>query len=77
MTNYSKTGFGEYAYDELTLRAKLFSFLVTFLFVVNLHLMVITIHAYNEVKSPVSGTSLETRFTVLVLIYTCNTCNIN
>lgn len=76
MTNYSKTGFGEHADNELTLRAKLFSFLVTLLFVVNLHLMAITNYAYNEVKSYVPGTSLGTCFTVLVLIIN-NTLNIN
>lgn len=76
MTYYSKTGFGEHVYNELTLRAKLFSFLVTFVFVVNLHLMTITNYAYNEVKSYVPRTSLETCFTVLVLIIN-NTLNIN
>lgn len=76
MTNYSKTGFGEHPYNKLTLRAKLFSFLVTLLFVVNLHLMAITNYAYNEVKSYVPGTSLEMCFTVLVLMIN-NTFNID
>lgn len=51
MTNYSKTGFGEHAYNELTLRAKWFSFPVALLHVVNLHLMAITKYAYNDFKS--------------------------
>lgn len=57
MRHYSKIhGCSEYSYNELTLTAKLFSFPVTSLHVVNLTDM--TNYAYDESKTPVPGTSL-------------------
>lgn len=48
--------YSEYAYNEFTLKTKLFSFPVTLLHAVNL--TGITNYVFNEVKLPVSGTSL-------------------
>lgn len=53
---YSKTGYSERAYKILTLSAKCFSFPMALLHVVNL--TDVMNYAYNEVNSPIPGTSL-------------------
>ena len=54
--NTVKHGYSEHIYNKLTLTAKLFSFPVTILHFANLTDK--TSYAYDEVNSPIPGTSL-------------------